>query len=805
MTSSATSDARRTLLGVALAAVLLAGIVIASLMPVVVFVWQQFETANDAVRPVAATPLLSLAQAGLMAVLCLLLRLAKSWRRIRAISTLWLAGALILMMSAPVQLFAAGQDVSAYATVGFTSLLVVVLLRFLASKRGLLAPLSRTAALWVLPFVVVAWLPWLVRGALGSVLDSILAGIVSMSLGLWLVTLDELVLAPAFDGPSDASGVATLLRGVALGVLTMLLCKSFGFNGHVLLLLAAVPAAGIAFARLAGHGPNGRSGAGLLAAGIAFGPLAFVDSKEFNIVLGGDDIPGVMPLTALLAFVLSVALSIVLSRWRRSMTSQNKVMTVGMAAGALAAAAAAYIVLGQPGLYADRIFVIMKQKADLESIASIPVPATRAEATYKVLTTFATANQFELRSQLTQFGFRTKPYYLVNAIEIESPLDGGALLSRWLMTRSDVDRVLASPHHHPLSRALGGVPAPQFTSPGDVSTGRPSVVPWGIKQTGADRVWTWFETRGAGIVVGNGDSGIDGVHENLRDAYRGSTDATIKGDQYNWFDPWGGQPSPVDYGEHGTHTMGTVLGKTTGVAPDAKWIGCVNLARNLGNPAVYLDCMQFMLAPHPQLGDPFTQGRPDLGANVVNNSWGCPDLEGCDPNVYIDAVHALRTAGIFMAVSAGNSGPACSSVTAAPAIYGDVFTVGAYDARGDIADFSSRGPVTSDGSGRIKPDVIAPGVEVISSVPHNKYMANSGTSMAGPHVAGIVALMWSANPKLIGNIDRTEAILRQSVSPYRGAAAIGCAESGAPAQPRNVIGYGMVDAFAAVKQAVAER
>ena len=62
--------------------------------------------------------------------------------------------------------------------------------------------------------------------------------------------------------------------------------------------------------------------------------------------------------------------------------------------------------------------------------------------------------------------------------------------------------------------------------------------------------------------------------------------------------------SPVDYGGHGTHTLGSILGHTVGVAPDAEWYACANLQRNLANPALYLDCMQFMLAPYPQDGDP---------------------------------------------------------------------------------------------------------------------------------------------------------------------------------------------------------
>ena len=92
----------------------------------------------------------------------------------------------------------------------------------------------------------------------------------------------------------------------------------------------------------------------------------------------------------------------------------------------------------------------------------------------------------------------------------------------------------------------------------------------------------------------------------LANSYRGRN-----GDHnFNWYDPWYGAQQPQDINGHGTHTLGSVLGNSTGVAPDAQWIACANLARNLGNPAYYLDCMQFMLAPFPLGGSPFSDGDP---------------------------------------------------------------------------------------------------------------------------------------------------------------------------------------------------
>ena len=183
---------------------------------------------------------------------------------------------------------------------------------------------------------------------------------------------------------------------------------------------------------------------------------------------------------------------------------------------------------------------------------------------------------------------------------------------------------------------------------------KPPEPQWNLTEIGAPRVWDEFGARGQGIVVGQSDSGVQYDHPELLASYRGRDG----NHDYDWFDPWYGEPAPVDFGGHGTHTLGSVLGDSVGVAPDATWIACANLPRNLGSAARYLDCLQFMLAPFPLDGDPFRDGDPVLSANVLNNSWGCPqEYEGCDPESLRPAVAALRDAGIFVVASAGNDGP----------------------------------------------------------------------------------------------------------------------------------------------------
>ena len=341
--------------------------------------------------------------------------------------------------------------------------------------------------------------------------------------------------------------------------------------------------------------------------------------------------------------------------------------------------------------------------------------------------------------------------------------------SRWRRTRRRRGSSPASPASSP-SRRTGrrsSRASDRPTSRRAGRRGRTEIEP-NLVLIGAPQVWDRGFT-GQGIVVGIADTGVGWRHPALIGHYRG-WDGAAASHAYNWHDaihetaalnPCGvDSPEPCDDEGHGTAIAGLAVGddggaNRIGVAPGARWIGCRNMDLGAGTPARYIECFEFFLAPTDANGE---NPRPDLGADVINNSWTCQVEEGCaDPGILRAVVEGLRAAGVAGVFAAGNSGPSCASLSAVPAIYDEAFTVGATYLTDVIANFSARGPVTRDGSHRVKPDICAPGVSVRTSSdrsPSELYEIFAGTSGASPHVAGAIALLWSRGPVARGRRGR---------------------------------------------------
>ncbi|ASI98849.1 S8 family serine peptidase [Thermococcus celer] len=255
-----------------------------------------------------------------------------------------------------------------------------------------------------------------------------------------------------------------------------------------------------------------------------------------------------------------------------------------------------------------------------------------------------------------------------------------------------------------------------------------------VSQIGADTVWNSLGYDGSGVVVAIVDTGIDANHPDL------------KGKVIGWYDAVNGRSTPYDDQGHGTHVAGIVAGTGSvnsqyiGVAPGAKLVGVKVLgADGSGSVSTIIAGVDWVV-----------QNKDKYGIRVINLSLGSSQSsDGTDS--LSQAVNNAWDAGIVVCVAAGNSGPNTYTV-GSPAAASKVITVGAVDSNDNIASFSSRGP-TADG--RLKPEVVAPGVDIIAprasgtsmGTPINDYYTKaSGTSMATPHVSGVAALILQAHP-----------------------------------------------------------
>jgi subtilisin family serine protease len=422
-------------------------------------------------------------------------------------------------------------------------------------------------------------------------------------------------------------------------------------------------------------------------------------------------------------------------------------------------------------------WAVMTNQADLDGAAAIEDWNERGQWVYDRLRAVAEAGQADVLDVLGRHGAPYRSFWIVSAVRVTGDRNLVEELSR-----------------HPRVALIADQRSFTVPDPGAVTeVDTEQDVEWNIELIRAPEVWSTFGVTGEGIVVANIDTGVQFDHPALVGQYRGTQGGAEFVHDYNWFDPSEvcGTPSlaPCDNHGHGTHTMGTMVGddlgaNRIGVAPGARWIAAKGCETNSCSDAALLASAEWILAPTDLDGN---NPRPDLRPHVVNNSWG----GGGGGAWYMGFVDAWIAAGIFPQFSNGNSGPACGTA-GSPGDYPQSYSAGAFAIGGAVASFSGRGP--SAFAGETKPNVSAPGVDIRSSVPTDGYALASGTSMASPHVAGTVALMWSAAPDLIGDIAWTRDLLDDTALD---ADDLTC---GGSIDDNNVYGEGRLDAFAAVDQ-----
>ncbi len=431
--------------------------------------------------------------------------------------------------------------------------------------------------------------------------------------------------------------------------------------------------------------------------------------------------------------------------------------------------------------------IYFHEKADLPK-ASTMAWAERGEFVVNTLQTTAETTQSRVRKYLDQRSVRYQSFWIANVIVVEG---SDKITLEGLVDFSEIESV----------KARRFVPAPD---PDSSDLGGPSVqaIETNLTYIKADKAWE-LGYDGAGITVGIIDSGVRYTHKALAGKYRGNLGNSFD-HNYNWWDPGkrcGG--APCDLSSHGTHVTGIIVGddgsgNQIGVAPGAKWIACQACDPD-GCPDDYLfSCGQFMLAPTDSKGNnPDPARRPQ----VINNSWNSPSS---GDKFYWSIVANWQAAGIHPVFANGNAGPGCNTA-GSPGDYPMVTSAGNMDhTTGLPADKSSRGPsifenqINPMGYPYLKPLISAPGMNIRSSyyTGDDNYIAKSGTSMAAPHTAGLLALILQAAPCL--TYAQVEKILAETATPISYIS--GCGTEGPGGVPNNATGWGAINAFAAVQK-----
>ncbi|MEW6650763.1 MAG: S8 family serine peptidase [Chloroflexota bacterium] len=429
--------------------------------------------------------------------------------------------------------------------------------------------------------------------------------------------------------------------------------------------------------------------------------------------------------------------------------------------------------------------IVMSEQADLSPAHGMDWEQ-RGWFVYNTLKETAERSQAAARAVLDAQGVRYQSFIAGNEIYVydgdPAALNGVLALGGIAEVIAPVQISLAAPF-----RLVQPAPLPQ--------TELQSAIPWGIDYSGAPDFWASFGLRGEGIRVASIDTGAQYDHPALAGSY--ACAGGSPGDARCWRDATNVCLAgiPCDDQGHGTHTLGSMVGSddpslpyNAGMAPGAQWIACKGCAGSTCSGAHLSACADWLIAP---------DGNPNNRPQVVNNSWGGSSGGG---NAWFRArVVAWRASGIFPVFAAGNYGAnGCSSLVS-PGDYPESFAVAAHDSGGRVAYFSSRGPASAALGAQpyTKPNLIAPGTGVISAEPGSQWGWRSGTSMAAPHVAGAVALLWSCAPALKGQMDATVQALQQTARTPPADLTCGTLPAG---QGNFAYGYGYLDAWNAGQQ-----
>ena len=259
---------------------------------------------------------------------------------------------------------------------------------------------------------------------------------------------------------------------------------------------------------------------------------------------------------------------------------------------------------------------------------------------------------------------------------------------------------------------------------------------WGLQAVDAPSLWAQGLT-GNGAVIGHLDTGVDGTHPGLRTAIA----------RFAEFDFLGRQvvpdPQPHDTDDHGTHTAGTIAGRPLngrnfGVAPDASLASAIVIEGG-------------QVVARIIAGMDWAIGQ---GVQVLSMSLG---LRGF-LNDFLGLTQIVRQRGVLPVFAVGNEGPGTSR---SPGNYSEALSVGAINRSREVASFSSSQRFARPND-PVVPDLVAPGVGVISARPGGGFQSMDGTSMATPHVAGLAALLLEAKPT--ATVDELENALFRSCS-----------------------------------------